>query len=412
MSKPSDFLFNISRQKHLPTANSLQNKSDPLVFRKGVKPINAHDEDSGSDYNIFDDVEDEEVKLSKANKVQPLKEVPIKSEEQILEQNEEMDQFESNFAEAPSTIEVLQHKRHTPIARNDIQEEEKFDAVEEDEAEFLSNDEKQDEDQQNQNEESIKSNDNDNDHLENNEQESENESQSQTKMFKPEFIAKENRKSDGRFSIENHEKDKFKKIKSETAVFIKNSKNIIENIDLMRNNEETDIGDADFDENDESEYDKWRVRELTRIKRNEEDRKVFQNIKIETERRKKMTDEQIVEENKAIGRYDRPMKSSYQYMQKYYTGFTFYQNSEDPIFKRDYNIATGFDTYDKASAPEILQVRGNEYGKKGRSKYKDLVSEDTNVFECNWRENEFLARKVKNKLGGFKTNDTIFKQKK
>lgn len=41
-------------------------------------------------------------------------------------------------------------------------------------------------------------------------------------------------------------------------------------------------------------------------------------------------------------------------MQKYYKSMTFFQNEDDPIYKRDYNVAVGFDTFDKSSLPKYL----------------------------------------------------------
>lgn len=41
-------------------------------------------------------------------------------------------------------------------------------------------------------------------------------------------------------------------------------------------------------------------------------------------------------------------------MQKYYHTGAFFQDSDDPIFKRDYNTAVGEDLFDKSSLPKIL----------------------------------------------------------
>jgi microfibrillar-associated protein 1 len=52
-------------------------------------------------------------------------------------------------------------------------------------------------------------------------------------------------------------------------------------------------------------------------------------------------------------------------MQKYYHKGAFYQDKEDEILNRDYNIAVGEDLYDKSIMPNLKQKRRGEYGKKG-----------------------------------------------
>ena len=56
-------------------------------------------------------------------------------------------------------------------------------------------------------------------------------------------------------------------------------------------------------------------------------------------------------------------------MQKYYHKGAFYQDSEDPLFKRDYNMPTPMEMVDKSVLPKILQKRIGNFGKKGQSKY-------------------------------------------
>jgi microfibrillar-associated protein 1 len=64
-------------------------------------------------------------------------------------------------------------------------------------------------------------------------------------------------------------------------------------------------------------------------------------------------------------------------MQKYYHKGAFYQDSDDEVFKRDYNLPTPMEMQDKSMLPKILQKRIGNFGKKGQSKYTHLTSEDT-----------------------------------
>lgn len=369
------------------------------IFRKGIKPTNAIDDDEiESDYNIFDESEpeienDKNLKLKNNsyktnNKNESLE---IKNEIEIPEKTK------------PFLIETAQHVRIIP--KDNISESGECESFEENE--YLSNKEENSSKEENElikeKEESSK----DQNSSENNSEISEDEN----KLYKPEFVSKENRKSKNKLILENNKIDRNRKIKRETAVFLKNAKNMINNIDENEKNEEADIGDIDLDEEDELEFEKWRIREITRLKRDELEKREQENLQFETQRRKKMNDEELQEENKRIGKNADCLKSDYKYMQKYYTSFSFFQNSEDPVFQRDYNIATGFDTFDKSAAPTIMQARGNEFGKKGKSKYKDLVSEDTNVFERSWRDNTFLSTKMRQKQAGYKSFGESLKRK-
>jgi microfibrillar-associated protein 1 len=93
----------------------------------------------------------------------------------------------------------------------------------------------------------------------------------------------------------------------------------------------------------------------------------------EIERRRKLTDSQRAYENKMLGSDSiKPEKQKYKFMQKYYKVGAFYQDSDDPIFKRDYNVSVGEDNWDKSNLPKILQTRRGEFGTASRSKYTHL----------------------------------------
>ena len=53
-------------------------------------------------------------------------------------------------------------------------------------------------------------------------------------------------------------------------------------------------------------------------------------------------------------------------------------DSDDPIFKRDYNIAVGEDLFDKSNLPSVLRKRRGTFGKKGQSKYTHLTDQVLN----------------------------------
>lgn len=133
----------------------------------------------------------------------------------------------------------------------------------------------------------------------------------------------------------------------------------------------------DDDENDADEYQRWKIRELKRIKRDREDKYKRDRELAEIERRRKLTDAERLEENKRLGSdsTNKPVKQQLNFMQKYYHKGAFYQDADDPIFRRDFNAAVGEDAWDKSTLPSVLQVRRGEFGKAGRSKWKHLTAE-------------------------------------
>ena len=66
----------------------------------------------------------------------------------------------------------------------------------------------------------------------------------------------------------------------------------------------------------------------------------------------------MLEDNK-IGKYQKNFKSNIKYMQKYHKSLTFFQDKDDEVFKRDYNIPVGMDTFDKSALPTRMQTRGD-----------------------------------------------------
>ena len=125
---------------------------------------------------------------------------------------------------------------------------------------------------------------------------------------------------------------------------------------------------------------------MRRIKRDREDRVKREIERAEIERRRKLTDAERAYENKILGSDSiKPEKEKYKYMQKYYKLGPFFGDSNDPIYKRDYNVSVGEDNWDKSNLPKVLQVRRGEFGKASRSKYthlNDQVIESLFKFDC------------------------------
>lgn len=117
-----------------------------------------------------------------------------------------------------------------------------------------------------------------------------------------------------------------------------------------------------------------------------------------------MTNEAILLENKALGSdaTDNEVETKYTFMQKFYHKGAFYQDSEDQVFKRDYNLPTPMEMQDKTLLPKLLQKRAGNFGKKGQSKYTHLTAEDTSDLNPLSRPDESLLQFWKKKTAGYK----------
>jgi microfibrillar-associated protein 1 len=140
-----------------------------------------------------------------------------------------------------------------------------------------------------------------------------------------------------------------------------------------------DLSDTD-DKDPEGEFAAWRIRELTRIKREREIVKAKEEERAEIERRRAMPEEERMREDLAKVAASRSEKERQRkdegqqgFMQKYYHKGSFFQDM-DILNNRNYSAMTESAT-DKKSLPSVMQVR--DYGKKGRSKWTHLANEDT-----------------------------------
>lgn len=155
----------------------------------------------------------------------------------------------------------------------------------------------------------------------------------------------------------------------------------------------------------ELERDAWEVRELLRLLEKEDVREAQEAERKEYERRKLMSDEERMEEDKAMGRYHKPGErkpiegEQNSHMQRYFHRGAFYMDDEeweaDDVrhkAKEYERAATGEDKIDKSKLPEIMQVKGFGLARMG-TKYKGLSKEDTTD-----KRNETLPIVKKNKV--------------
>ncbi|EZA49328.1 hypothetical protein DMN91_001093 [Ooceraea biroi] len=138
------------------------------------------------------------------------------------------------------------------------------------------------------------------------------------------------------------------------------------------------------DENDEVEYEAWKLRELKRIKRDREEREQLEKEGLEIDRIRNMTEEERRQEARLNPKMitNKAAKGKYKFLQKYYHRGAFYLDKDDSIFKRDFSGATLEDHFDKTILPKVMQVKN--FGRSGRTKYTHLVDQDTTQFDSPW----------------------------
>ncbi|SLM39264.1 Micro-fibrillar-associated protein 1, C-terminal [Lasallia pustulata] len=143
------------------------------------------------------------------------------------------------------------------------------------------------------------------------------------------------------------------------------------------------VDDTD-DIDPEAERAAWKLRELKRVKREREAIEEVEKERDEIERRRNLSKEEREAEDKEFldtQKEERESKGKMGYMQKYFHKGAFFQDDAK---------AEGLDTRDimgsryqddvtnRELLPQYMQIRDmTRLGRKGRTKYKDLKSEDT-----------------------------------
>jgi microfibrillar-associated protein 1 len=266
---------------------------------------------------------------------------------------------------------------------------------------------------------------------------SEEESGGPSKLLKPLFISRQYRET----LRQQEEEEKIKEVKQQqellfreerkhqTRVLLAESIKKQNDLDAMRDvtDNDSDAGlpdDLDYEDQEEEEYNAWKIREMFRIKRETELREEMIREAKDIERRRNMSDEERYQEDLKLGRFEEKEKKKWKFLQKYYHKGVFYmddnsvqknaiqsQYASAPLPSssasatassyyaprpagddkgeaekqkaidarlRDYDEPTLEDKFNKESLPAIMQVK--KFGMRGRTKYTHLVDQDTTEF--------------------------------
>ena len=160
------------------------------------------------------------------------------------------------------------------------------------------------------------------------------------------------------------------------------------------------LPDDTDDQNDITEYNNWKERELKRIKRDIEKYESFLKNQEEIKKRRLMSESEIKEDNLRLGADSTKnrFRSKISFLQKYYHKGVFFQDEaeDDPnhIYNRDFNLPTWEDTVDKTNLPKLLAKRRGNVWKKSQSKYTHLNDADTTNFDKNFVVPENILSKI------------------
>lgn len=213
------------------------------------------------------------------------------------------------------------------------------------------------------------------------------------KMLRPVFVKKGQRNG----HVTAPEKTEDEKWAEEEAIRKQRTEDLIqEQLDkraAARAAGKKDWDESDIDEEDavddtddldpEAEEAAWKLREIKRVKRDREALIAAEKEREEVERRRNLTAEEREAEDKEFldkQREEKDGKGKMSYLQKYYHKGAFFQDEskEAGLAQRDIMGSRFQDQVDRSVLPEFLQVRDmTRVGKKGRTRYKDLKSEDT-----------------------------------
>ncbi|KAL7674345.1 hypothetical protein ACOME3_000626 [Neoechinorhynchus agilis] len=154
------------------------------------------------------------------------------------------------------------------------------------------------------------------------------------------------------------------------------------------------------DENDEVEYEKWKLRELKRIKRDREEREAEEKERLDIERNRRLAEQGRLKEVSSIPRVvvNEQPKGKYKYLQKYYHRGAFYLDKDEEVLKRDFAEPTLEDHFDKTVLPKVMQVKN--FGMASRTKYTHLVDQDTTAFDSAWATEKSMVSKWHTARGG------------
>jgi microfibrillar-associated protein 1 len=253
------------------------------------------------------------------------------------------------------------------------------------------------------------------------EYETDSEEEEERKLVKPVFVSKASRATMEERAKIDQEYEEEEAAKSRRAEARKKETRELVAAELVREqqaalarSQRAAREDTDSDGNEEEEYEKWRLRELKRIKRDKEERQKHEIEQAEVDRRRGMSDAQVMAEDAQMGKNAKKTRAQMVFMQKYHhKGAFFMENDEknqhkEAIYNRDTNQALESDrntAFQASGGPydgsKVFQVRRGQFGKMGQTKWTHLTNEDTSKQDSPWAAgDESIRKKMQARMGG------------
>lgn len=204
--------------------------------------------------------------------------------------------------------------------------------------------------------------------------------------------------------LEVEAKKSAKERRKQTLKLVEDS--IKKDMEAAKAEKDPHINDVNTDdENEEIEYETWKLRELKRLKRDRDEREAVEKERDDIERMRSLPEEERLKELKLNPKKvtNKSHKGKYKFLQKYYHRGAFYLDREEDVFKQDFSAPTLEDHFDKTVLPKVMQVKN--FGRCGRTKYTHLVDQDTTKFDSPWiSETANNDKFMRERGGGMKQN--------
>ena len=226
-------------------------------------------------------------------------------------------------------------------------------------------------------------------------EESSSEDEAPKKLLRPTFIKKDQRKEPTAIADTKNEEETWaeeearRKEKADAMIQEQLEKKAAAEAAGKKDWDDDDIMEVDIvDDTDgldpDTERAAWKLRELKRVKREREAIEEAEREREELERRRNLSkEEREAEDNEflELQKEEREGKGKMGYMQKYFHKGAFFQDDAkaEGLDRRDI-MGSRYqdDVANRELLPQYMQIRDmTKLGRKGRTKYKDLKSEDT-----------------------------------
>ncbi|KAJ4376089.1 hypothetical protein N0V83_001370 [Neocucurbitaria cava] len=228
---------------------------------------------------------------------------------------------------------------------------------------------------------------------ESSEEESSSEEEAPRKLLRPVFL-KKNERNQGAASVKSAEEiaaeEEARRQEQNRALIQDQIEQRIAEKAAGKRDWDDDVEEADINAIDDTdgldpaaEYAAWKLRELRRIKRERLAIEEAEAERAELERRRNLSAAEREAEDRAFIHQqedERGERGQMQYMQKYFHKGAFFTDElkELGVDRRNLMNARFEDQTNRDVLPEYMQIRDmTKLGKKGRTRYKDMKSEDT-----------------------------------